>query len=80
MSINNPFGFLSANKTNETNVLDDLIFTNNKGLALLVLTIIATLVAIWDVFLGKMLAKYVNYTMDKDSFLKKYGSWFVRIY
>lgn len=79
MALNNPFGFLSEDldALNETiNVLDDRVFSNNQSLALLVLTIIVVLVALWDTVIFKLASKHLHFKIQEDSFFGKFGSWY----
>ena len=80
MALQNPFGFLhetfneSANET-AINILDDRVFTNNQSLALLSITIIVVLVALWDTFLVDLAIKYLTCQVRENSFLSRFGSW-----
>lgn len=82
MALNNPFAFLSEtfdeNATNETiNILDDRVFSNNQGLALLVLTIIVVLVTLWDLVLAKLAGKYLNCKIPDNSIFARFGAWYL---
>lgn len=79
MAIQNPFGFLSEefnSSANETvNILDDRVFTNNQSLALLVITIIVVLVALWDIVLVDLARKFCTCNLAENSIVSRYGAW-----
>lgn len=77
MIISNPFAYLSRLNGTE-DILDEYIFSNNEGLALLVLTFIAALVAVWDLYV-RDLASRILARIYFPEFLIKYFPWFLRV-
>jgi hypothetical protein len=78
MIISNPFAYLSRINGTE-NVLDEYIFSDNQGLALLVLTVIGLLVIIWDLALADLCSKYLvgrfKVKGRLGDFIEKFGVW-----
>lgn len=97
MYLNYPFNFPS--NVNSTILLNDYIFSNNKGLysslmlnfiinflrllfikglALFCLTVIVSLLLLWDNFLCDYLATNVKLELEifNNAYYKKYGSWY----
>ena len=79
MKLNNPFNF--PKDENSTTILNDYVFSNNRGLALLVLVIIVVIIAIYDNFripITNRLKSSVNAYSVKfrcHPILKRYSSW-----
>ena len=74
MSLQNPFDIPPG--LDSSVVLNEYIFTNNKGLALLVITVIVAFVIIWDKFLAKPLSRNCDFSfVRRNKFLAKFGSW-----
>lgn len=77
MIISNPFAYLSSLNGTE-DILDEYIFSNNEGLALLVLTFIAALVAVWDLYVRDLASRIIA-RINFPEFLIKYFPWFLRV-
>jgi len=82
IALNNPFTLEPSE--NATDFLDDRVFSNNKGLALFVLSLIAFMLIVWDNLLAKY---YMIFYEDKIqpffaelTFIRKYGSWYFSLY
>jgi hypothetical protein len=70
MKLSNPFSFKPKENETQSEIYDKYIFSNNKGLALLILTLIATFIIIWDLFLGRIVSKFYD-SIDIEGFLNK---------
>jgi len=79
IAINNPFTLKPSE--NATDFLDDRVFSNNKGLALFVISLIAFMLIVWDNFLAKYyMIFYENNIVPffaELTFIRKYGSWYL---
>ncbi len=75
--LNKPFSLQPSE--NATDFLDDRVFSNNKGLALFVLSLITFMLIAWDNLVAKYyLILYENKIQplfSESTFIRKYGSW-----
>lgn len=88
MKYSNPFYFVGRAQNSTINVLDEYIFSNNRGLALLCLTLMAVLLLLWDLGVKRLYHKIrpkinaqsitIPPILEKTlSFINRYMSWFV---
>jgi hypothetical protein len=88
MKLNNPFNFPKGD--NSTTILNDFVFSNNKGLALFFLALITVMMASYDyfktaiknrIFPIKMSEKTSNFfgKFKCHPLLKKYSSWLINL-
>jgi hypothetical protein len=80
MKNNNPFNF--GNDTNSSSIIKNEVFSNNRGFALLMLTIVVALFMIWDLVIKKYVADKVSCgglssTFEKYPLLVKFRPWIV---
>jgi hypothetical protein len=79
MKLNNPFNF--PKDTNSTTILNDYIFSNNRGLALFCVVVISVIMAFYDNFKFSIKKRFNFYEQTlAEKFkchpsLKKYSSW-----
>lgn len=82
MKLNSPFNFPSG--VNSTVIIDDYVFSNNRGLAFLVLNFIACLFLLWDMIIKRFIP-YNPFTFSKNYFcesslamkFRKFSKWLV---
>ena len=78
MKLNHPFDFPSH--LNSTEIINDYVFSNNRGLALFVLTAIVTLFLLWEHVIKRLADKLkIDQKVSEKlhPVLKKYLPWFV---
>lgn len=83
MKLNNPFNF--PPNLNSSTIIDDYVFSNNRGLAFLVLNVIAFMFLFWDK-VAKTLFKSNRFNLERFNtcntnwinipILKKLKSWY----
>lgn len=79
MKLNYPFSF--PKNTNTTYILENYVFSNNRGLALFVLVVILTLLLIWE-YLNRKYNLFVQKLFRNikiHPFILKNKSWFMII-
>ena len=78
MKLNHPFDFPSD--LNSTEIINNYVFSNNRGLALFVLTAVVTLFLLWEHLVKRLTGKLKLSQRFSDMLhpvLKKFLPWFV---